>query len=178
MRTAIGQRKSYQQCLNAEDAAELRDNRDAATFANERNVAVESFAQRTLRCFTKGRMRIGEIPRAAVTGGDVHRHAFGQILLQMRLRQVQDLVAFLFGNETKCQFRHRMTGNDSLCPLPLIPAADSVDLSSWTCPNTIHRIVTCFSKKFGLASFLTTQFAANDSTFARPFDLLIFERLD
>src|SRR5436189_74816 len=53
MGPTIGQRKSYQQCFDAEDAAELRDNRDAATFANERNVAVESFAQRTLPCFAE-----------------------------------------------------------------------------------------------------------------------------
>src|SRR5207253_11492662 len=73
---------------------------------------------------------------------------------------------------------HGMTGNDSLCPLPLIAAADSVDLSGRTCPNTLHRIVTCFAEKLGHACFLTNQLVAINWKFAPCFALPIFERLD
>src|SRR6266542_976132 len=80
MRAAIRQRESHQQRFDTKDAAKLRDDRNAAAFAYERDVAIESFAQRALCCFAERRMRIGEIPWAAVTGGDFHRHAFGQVL--------------------------------------------------------------------------------------------------
>ncbi len=68
MRAAIGQREAHEQRLNPQNPAELRDDRDAAAFADERDVAIESFAQRALRRFTEWRVRIGEIPRAAVAG--------------------------------------------------------------------------------------------------------------
>ena len=66
MRAAIGQCESHQQRFDTKDAAKLRDDRDAAAFADERDVAIESLAQRALRRFTERRVRIGEIPRAAV----------------------------------------------------------------------------------------------------------------
>ena len=44
MRAAIGQRQSHQQSLDPEDVAELRDDRDAAAFANERGIFAERYA--------------------------------------------------------------------------------------------------------------------------------------
>src|ERR1044071_4474656 len=96
----------------------------------------------------------------------------------MFLRQFQNFIAFLFGNETKCQFRHCMTGNHRLGALSLIAAADSVDLGGWTRPNTLHRIVTCFAEKFRRARFLANQFVAIDWKFAPSFTLPIFKWLD
>src|SRR5947207_11541682 len=96
----------------------------------------------------------------------------------MFLRQFQNFIAFLFGNETKCQFRHRVTGNHRLGPLPLIAAADSVDLGGRPCPNTLHRIVTGFAEKFRRARFLENQLVAIDWKFAPRFTLPIFEWLD
>src|SRR5438309_11846799 len=71
-----------------------------------------------------------------------------------------------------------MAGNDSFCPLPLITAADSIDLGRWTCPNTLHRIVTGFAEKFRRARFLENQLVAIDWKFAPRFTLPIFEWLD
>ena len=51
VRAAIGQRESHQECFNAENFSELRDDRDTATFADERRIAVERFAQCALGCF-------------------------------------------------------------------------------------------------------------------------------
>ena len=45
MRATIGQPESHQECLDTEDTAELGDNRDAATFANYRDIRVERLAQ-------------------------------------------------------------------------------------------------------------------------------------
>src|SRR5438093_5464044 len=123
-------------------------------------------------------MRIGQIPRATVAGCDFHRHALGEIFSQMRLYQFQNFIALLFRNETECQFRHRMAGNNSLCPLPLIAAADSIDLSGWTCPNTLDRVVASFAEKFGRAGLLANQFVTIDWKFAPRFTLPIFEWLD
>src|SRR5205814_8814899 len=93
-------------------------------------------------------------------------------------RQFEDFIAFLFWNETEGQLRHGMTRNDGFCSFPLITAADSVDLGRWTCPNTLHRIVTCFAEKLGRAGFLANQFVAIDWKLAPSFALPIFERLD
>src|SRR5215469_2157777 len=96
----------------------------------------------------------------------------------MCLRELQDFVALLFRDETECQFRHGLTSNDGLCPFPLITAADSIDLSRRPCPETLHRIVTCFAEKFGRACFLQDQFVAIDWKLPPSFTLPIFERLD
>src|SRR5437588_8126151 len=96
----------------------------------------------------------------------------------MFLLQFHNFIALLFGNETKCQVRHRVTGNHRLGPLPLIAAADSVDLGGRPCPNTLHRIVTGFAEKFRRARFLENQLVAIDWKFAPRFTLPIFEWLD
>ena len=44
MRATIGQRESQQQRFDAQDAAELRHDRDTAAFTDQRGVAVERFA--------------------------------------------------------------------------------------------------------------------------------------
>ena len=80
MGAAIGQRESHQQCFDAEDDAELRDNRDAAALAYERDVAIESLAQGALGCFAELRVRVSEIPRATMAGRNFHRDAFRKIL--------------------------------------------------------------------------------------------------
>src|SRR5262249_6229698 len=49
--------------------------------------------------------------------------------------------------------------------------------SGWTCPNSLHRIVTGFAEKFGRASFFENQLVAIDWKFAPRFALPIFERL-
>ena len=138
MRTAIGQCESHEQRFDAENFPELRDERDAAALADECGVAVESLAQRTLSRFAHRGVWVGEIPRAAVAGGNFHRDAFGQILFQMRLRQFQNFLSSLFRNETEGQFRKRVTRNHRFCPLPLVPPADSVDLCGGPRPNAFH----------------------------------------
>src|SRR5947208_16163790 len=76
----------------------------------------------------------------------------------MRSCQLENFVAFLFRNETESQFRHRMTGDDCLCPLSLISSADSIDLGCWSSTDALERILTAISKKFGDAFFLYDQF--------------------
>ena len=56
----------------------------------------------------------------------------------MRLRQFQNFLALLIGNETKRQFGKRVAGDHRLCPLPLISAADSIDLGSRPRPDAFH----------------------------------------
>src|SRR5213596_146684 len=95
----------------------------------------------------------------------------------MRSCQLENFVPFLFRNETESQFRHRMTGDDCLCPLPLISSADSIDLGCWSSPDALERIVTTLAKKFGDACFLEDQFVAIDWKFAPRFALPFFQRL-
>src|SRR5437773_7309579 len=147
MRAAIRECESHQERFDAQDAAELRDNRNAAAFADERGLAIERFTQRALSRFAECRVRIGEIPRSTVAGSDLHRDTFGEMLSQMLLCELENLVAFLLRNETKRQFCHRMTGDHRLSPLPLITAADSVDLGSRPRPDALQRIVPRFAEK-------------------------------
>ena len=99
------------------------------------DVAIESLAQCALRGFAHHGVRVGQIPRPAVAGDNIHRYAFRQVFLQMLFRQFQDLLAVLFGNETKREFRKRVAGNYCFRPLPLIAAADPIDLSSRSRPD-------------------------------------------
>src|SRR5436190_14675728 len=122
-------------------------------------------------------MRVGEIPWAAMTSGDLYCHAFGEMLSQMLLCELENLVAFLLRNETKRQFCHRMTGDHRLSPLPLITAADSVDLGSRPRPDPLHRIVPRFAEKLRHACFLENQFVAIDRKLPPCFALPIFQRL-
>src|SRR5206468_1538929 len=79
----------------------------------------------------------------------------------MRSCQFEYFIAFLFRNQTESQFRHRMTGDDCLCPLPLISSADSIDFGCWSSPDALERIVTGFAEKFGDSCFLQDQFVAS-----------------
>src|SRR3984893_17243644 len=92
--------------------------------------------------------------------------------------QLENFIAFLFRNQTERQFRHRMTGDDGLCPLSLISSADSVDLGCWSSPDALQRIVTGFAEKFGDACFLEDQFVALDWKFAPRFALPILQRFN
>ena len=73
MRPTVGEGEAHQESFNSQNAAELRDDWNAASFANERNIRLECFAQCALRGFAVGRMRVGEIPRSAVAINDIER---------------------------------------------------------------------------------------------------------
>src|SRR3979490_879317 len=64
---AIRQGETKQKRLNSKDGAELRDDRDAASLTNERRIFAKRFTQRALRSLPYWRMRIGQVPRSAVT---------------------------------------------------------------------------------------------------------------
>src|SRR5437762_8060202 len=93
----------------------------------------------------------------------------------MRSCQLENFVAFLFRNQTESQFRHRVTGDDCLGPLPRISSADSIDLGRRSSPDALWRIVTGFTKKFGHACFLESQFVAIDWKLAPCFALPILQ---
>src|SRR5207302_7938360 len=86
MRPAVGEGETHQKSFNSQNAAELRDDRNAASLANKRDIRVECLAQRSLRRFAAWRMRIGEIPRAAVNVSDVGRYGIGENIWQMCTR--------------------------------------------------------------------------------------------
>src|SRR5947207_10094141 len=86
MSAAIGERKSHEQRFDAENFTELGDDRYAAALAYQGGVAAECLAQRALCRFAHRRVRVSEIPRPAMAGGNFHNDAFGQIFLQMRFR--------------------------------------------------------------------------------------------
>src|SRR5947207_12428991 len=71
-----------------------------------------------------------------------------------------------------------MTGDDCLCPSPLISSADSIDFGCWSSPDALERIVTGFAEKFGDSCFLQDQFVAIDWKFAPRFALPILQRLN
>src|SRR3954463_8078260 len=89
MRATIGQRQTNEQRFRPENRPELRGDRDAAALAYERGLlAVERFAQRTLRRFAEARMRIRQIPRSAVTIGHLQRHSRRAVFLKMLARKL------------------------------------------------------------------------------------------
>src|SRR6187551_133162 len=96
----------------------------------------------------------------------------------MPLRQFQNFLALLVGNETERQFCKRMAGDHGLCPLPLISAADSVDFGSRPRPNAFHRIVSSFPEKLRHTCFLANQFVTIDRKFPPCFALPVFEWFD
>ena len=155
----------------------MRNDRDAAAFAYKRDIAVKRLAQCALCRLTERRLRIGEIPRAAVPGVNFHRHAFGQIFLQMRFRQFQNFVASLVWNETERQFRKRMTGDNGLCSLPLITSADSVDFGGRPRPDAFHRIIAGFPEQLRHTRFVANQFVAINRKFPPRFAFPVPKRL-
>src|SRR5260370_35245229 len=96
----------------------------------------------------------------------------------MRSCQLENFIAFLFGNQTERQFRHCMTGDDCFRPLPLISSTDSIDLGCWSGPDALERIVTVFAEEFGHACFLEVKFFAIDWKFSPHFPLLFSQRLE
>src|SRR6266849_75891 len=64
MSAAAGQGESEQERLHAENIAKIGNDRDAAAFANERDLRVESLLQGALRGLAETIIRIGQIPRA------------------------------------------------------------------------------------------------------------------
>src|SRR5207237_3369223 len=103
--------------------------------------------------------------------------AFWELFSQMVLCELENLVAFLLRNETKGQFRHCMAGDHRLCPLPLVTAPDTIDLSSRARPDALQGIVAGFAEKFGHACFLENQFVAIDGKLSPRLALPIFQRL-
>src|SRR5450631_2401274 len=101
MGPAIRQSQSEQKRLDAENIPELGDDRDAATFANDRDVRIESFAQSALRSLALRRMRVGQIPRPAVAVGQLDRDTGRQIFAQMLLGQLQNFFALLIRDQSK-----------------------------------------------------------------------------
>src|SRR5207247_3275761 len=119
--------------------------------------------------FAECRVRIGEIPRSTVAGSDLHRDTFGEMLSQMLLCELENLVAFLLRNEAERQFCHRMTGDHRLCTLPLVTAADSVDLGSRSRPNPLNWISARFAETFRRACVLENPFVAMNRKTPPPF---------
>ena len=178
MRPAIGQGEPEEQSFRAHDGAELRGDRDAPAFADERRLlAVKGDAQGTLRGLPHFRIRIGQIPRAAVAIGNLHRHARRQVFSQMRLREFKDFFAELIRHEPKSQFRHGVTGDHGLSPLPLVTAADAVDLRRGPRPQTLERAVTLFAEERGRACLIQHFLVAIEGKFAPGLALPIFQRL-
>ena len=74
MRPTVGEGEAHQESFNSQNAAELRDDWNAASFANERNIRLECLAQCALRRFAVWRVRVSEIPRSAVAINDIERY--------------------------------------------------------------------------------------------------------
>src|SRR5262249_34198490 len=114
------------------------DDRYAAALTYQGSIAIESLSQGALSRFAHRRVRVGEIPWPTVASGNFHRDALGQIFLQMRFCQFQNLVPTLFRDQSKREFRKRVAGDHRFCPLPLVTAADSIDLRSRSRPDALH----------------------------------------
>src|SRR5262245_30195742 len=58
MRPAIGPREPKEKRFHTENIAKLRNDRNAAAFANQRSSTIEGLLQSALRCFPERAMRI------------------------------------------------------------------------------------------------------------------------
>ena len=76
----------------------------------------------------------------------VEFHARRTTFLQMFLRQGEDLFAVLIRNETESKLGHRLAPDHRLGPLPLVTAAESVDLRRRARPNPLQRRKSLFAK--------------------------------
>src|SRR5438105_2687853 len=70
-----------------------------------------------------------------------------------------------------------MASDHRLCPLPLVTAPDSIDLSSRPRPDALQGIVADFAEKSGHACFVENQFVAIDGKLSPRLALPIFQRL-
>src|SRR5215469_2297188 len=70
-----------------------------------------------------------------------------------------------------------MTGNDSLCSLPLIPTADPVNLCCRTRPNTPHGVVAGLAEELGHAGLFQNELVAINWKLTPCFALPILEGL-
>src|SRR5882762_265567 len=101
MGAAIGQCQSEQERFDAENLSKIRDNRDTASFPNEHRITIESVLEGLLRRLAVFRMRVGEIPRAGMTGRHVETHSPRAIFLKMLLRQGGNFVPVLIRNKSE-----------------------------------------------------------------------------
>src|SRR6478735_6301098 len=83
MRPAIGPGEPKEKRFHAENIAKLRNNRNAAAFANQRCFMVEGLLQSALRRFAELGMRISQIPGTAVPLVDFHRYSGRKMFFQM-----------------------------------------------------------------------------------------------
>ena len=101
MGPTIRQSEAEKESLDAEHIAKDGRDRNAATFPDECRFAAKSAFQCALRCLSKDGMRISQIPRAVVAAGAGQRNAAGKVLLQMLLRQPNDIRRALVRDEPK-----------------------------------------------------------------------------
>ena len=123
-------------------------------------------------------MRIGQIPGTAVSLDDLHRHARRQMFFEMFFHQLQNRGAVLVGHQSKSQLRHRMTGDDRFGPLPLVTAADAVDLGGWSRPESLQCAEPFFPEERGRTGLIKNLLVRLDRKLAPRFALPILERLD
>src|SRR5262249_37033530 len=147
MRPTIRQRQTEQQRFHAEYVPEIRDDRNAAAFANERWVLVKRFLQRALRRFAKLAVRIGQIPRAVMTALHVQLHSRGTVFFRMFLPEIDNHVGVLIWNEPERQFRHRVTWQNGFRSRPLITTAHAINLRRRPRPDSLQRAESRFAKK-------------------------------
>src|SRR5262249_19248519 len=83
MRAAILKRQSKQQCFDAENLAKIGDDRNAATFSNQRRIFAKRFLEGTLGCFSEFVIRIGQIPWTGMTAHHLQTHSGRKVFLEM-----------------------------------------------------------------------------------------------
>src|SRR5437588_2910214 len=101
MSPAIGQRQPEQERFHAENVSEIGNNRDAASFPNEYRITIEGMLEGALCRFAVFGMRIGEIPRAGMSGSHFETYSWRTIFLEMLLRQGGNFVPVLIRNESE-----------------------------------------------------------------------------
>src|SRR3954454_15003556 len=95
----------------------------------------------------------------------------------MCLGQLQNLFAELIRHEPERELRHRMARDHRLRPLPLITAADAVDLGSRTRPEPFQRAVAFLAEEPGRTGLTEDFLVAIDRQFPPSLALPILQRL-
>src|SRR5207249_4510805 len=94
----------------------------------------ERYGERTLRGFSIGGVRVGEIRIAAVAVGDFEPHAGRAVREEMRAHLRENVSGALARHEAEGEFHERLARDDGLAAGALETAADAVHLGGRACP--------------------------------------------
>jgi len=154
MCTAIGEGEAEEESIHAEDILEALHDGNRSAFADHGDGALEGSGEGALGCLAETGIGIGNVGVAAVTLDDLDLHAARDVFAEMLDDLRDSLGGGLAWHEAEGELGKGGMRDDGLGPLPLVAAADAVDLHGGTGPHALQRAVTGLADQRGGAGDL------------------------